>query len=224
MTQMQAFHPQQLGLPERIDDPMSVARVFAASGLFKNSANLAAVASKIIIGRSIGLTDFEAMSGLHLFDGKVELASNLMAAKIKASGKYDYRADTTDKRCDITFFAVGKDGERKEIGKSWFTIDEAKVAGLMGKDNWKKFPRSMLFARAISAGYKQHCPDALGTAAPVYVEGEIDRDRDMVAEAMTIPLVRKASEMFDAQVVEVVEPDGTTHHAESAPAVDAESY
>jgi hypothetical protein len=27
----------------------------------------------------------------------------------------------------------------------------------------------MLFARAISAGYKQHCPDALGSA-PVYVE------------------------------------------------------
>jgi hypothetical protein len=47
-------------------------------------------------------------------------------------------------------------------------VEDAKRAGLSG-DNWRKYTRAMLFARCISAGYKTHCPDALG-AAPVYVE------------------------------------------------------
>jgi hypothetical protein len=54
----------------------------------------------------------------------------------------------------------------------------------LGGDNWQKYPRAMLFARCISAGYKQHCPDALG-AAPVYVEahGETEITEDAPAPA-----------------------------------------
>lgn len=206
-----------------IVDPMSVAKVFSESGLFPHSKNVAVAATKIIIGRSIGLTDLESMTGLHIFDGKVELGSNIMAAKIKASGKYDYRATSTDLRCDITFYSISNNGSRTEIGTSSFTMEDAKRAGLTGKDNWKKFPRSMLFARAISAGYKQHCPDALGTCAALYVEGEVI-ERNQIAEAKSIPLIQNVGEMFDAEVVAVEGADGVTHHAESAPAEDDVSF
>jgi len=145
-------------------DPMTVAQVFRASGMFPDIKTEAAAATKIIIGRGLGLTDYDAMSGLHIIQGKAVLAANAMAAAIKRSGKYDYRVIKSDDTiCEIDFYSGGQ-----KIGSSSFSMEDAKTAGL-GGENWKKYKRAMLFARCISAGYKTHCPDALG-AAPVYVE------------------------------------------------------
>ena len=145
-------------------DPMTIAKVFRASGMFPDIQSEAAAATKIIIGRGLGLTDYDAMSGLHIIKGKAVLAANLMAAAIKRSGKYDYRVtEHTDAVCTIDFYGGGV-----KIGSTSFSIEDAKRAGL-GGDNWRKYARAMLFARCISMGYRTHCPDALG-AAPVYVE------------------------------------------------------
>lgn len=155
-------------------DPMTVASLFRASEMFPDIQSEAKAATKIIIGRGLGISDFDAMSGLHIIKGKAVLAANLMAAAIKRSGKYDYRVIRSDDEvCEIDFFS----GAQK-IGMSSFSIEDAKRAGL-GGDNWRKYTRAMLFARCISAGYKTHCPDALG-AAPVYVEayGESEIPRD----------------------------------------------
>jgi hypothetical protein len=149
-------------------DPMSIAKIFRASGMFPDIQSEAAAATKIIIGRGLGLTDYDAMSGLHIIKGKAVLAANLMAAAIKRAGKYDYRSAVNDDEARIEFRQRTVDGGWETIGITSFTMDDAKRAGL-GGDNWRKYPKAMLFARAISAGYKQHCPDALG-AAPVYVE------------------------------------------------------
>lgn len=145
-------------------DPMTIAKVFRASGMFQDIKSEAAAATKIIIGRGLGLSDYDAMSGLHIIQGKAVLAANLMAAAIKRSGKYDYRVtEHTDAVCVIDFYGGGV-----KIGSTSFSIEDAKRAGL-GGDNWRKYARAMLFARCISMGYRTHCPDALG-AAPVYVE------------------------------------------------------
>jgi hypothetical protein len=145
-------------------DPMTIAKVFRSSGMFPDIQSEAAAATKIIIGRGLGLTDYDAMSGLHIIKGKAVLAANLMAAAIKRSGKYDYRVvEHTDAVCTIDFYGGGV-----KIGSTSFSIEDAKRAGL-GGDNWRKYARAMLFARCISMGYRTHCPDALG-AAPVYVE------------------------------------------------------
>ena len=155
-------------------DPMTVAQVFRASGMFPDIQSEAAAATKIIIGRGLGIADFDAMSGLHIIKGKAVLASNLMAAAIKRSGKYDYRVVVSDDTvCTIDFYGGGE-----KIGSSSFSVEDAKRAGL-GGDNWRRYTRAMLFARCISAGYKTHCPDALG-AAPVYVEahGETEIPED----------------------------------------------
>lgn len=149
-------------------DPMKVAQVFRASGMFPDIQSEAQAATKIIIGRGLGLTDFDAMSGLHIIKGKAVLAANLMAAAIKRAGKYDYRSFVNEEEARIEFRQRTVDGKWETIGVTSFTMEDAKRANL-GGDNWRKYPKAMLFARAISSGYKQHCPDALG-AAPVYVE------------------------------------------------------
>ena len=152
-------------------DLFRVAEVFAASGMFPDHRDAAQCAAKLIVGQGLGLTPYDSMNGLHIIQGKAVLAANTMAAAIKRSGKYDYRATTDDESCSITFFDLSQrdgDGRPMTIGTTTFSLDDAKRAGLGGQ-NWKKYPRAMLFARAISAGYREHCPDALG-AAPVYVE------------------------------------------------------
>ena len=101
--------------------------------------------------------------------------ANVMAAAIKASGKYDYEVvANTDVKCEIEFYRVDQTG-RFPIGHHSFTIEQANRANLTKNFTWKQYPEAMLFARCISAGYRAHCPDALG-AAPVYVEqhGEME--------------------------------------------------
>jgi hypothetical protein len=87
------------------------------------------------------------------------------------------------------------DGKWEEIGTTEFTLEDARRAQL-GGDNWRKWPKAMLFARCISSGYKQHCPDALG-AAPVYVEAhgetEIVEDAPRSRAALPAPEVVEAT-------------------------------
>ena len=152
-------------------DLVEMGRIFAASGMFPDHRDAAQCATKLIVGRGLGLSPYDSMNGLHLIQGKPVVAANTMAASIKRSGRYDYRAVTTDDACSITFFDLSQrdeNGTQATIGTTTFTMADAKRAGLNGQ-NWKKYPRAMLFARAISAGYREHCPDALGMS-PVYVE------------------------------------------------------
>jgi hypothetical protein len=69
----------------------------------------------------------------------------------------------SEKICSIDFFQGSEN-----IGNSTFTIEEAKKAGTKNID---KFPKNMLFARAISNGVKWFCPDVF--AGPVYVPEEM---------------------------------------------------
>jgi hypothetical protein len=176
-------------------DPMTVAQVFKASGMFPDIQSEAAACAKIIIGRGLGLSDYDAMTGLHIIKGKAVLASNLMAAAIKRAGKYDYRAECTDDDCTIVFYGRTMDGKMEQIGTTSYTMEDAKRARLTGGDNWQKYPRAMLFARCISTGYKQHCPDALGSA-PVYVEahGEMEITDDSAGPVKEVQTVRPVIE------------------------------
>ena len=170
-------------------DLVEMGRIFAASGMFPEHRDAAQCATKLIVGRGLGLSPYDSMNGLHIIQGKPVVASNTMAAAIKRSGRYDYRAVTTDEECSITFFDLGQrgeDGTPATIGTTRFTMEDARRAGLNGQ-NWKKYPRAMLFARAISAGYREHCPDALGMS-PVYVEahGESEIPRPPAAPVVEV--------------------------------------
>src|SRR3990167_7021515 len=60
-------------------------------------------------------------------------------------------------------------GKRESIGVSTFTVADAKAAGTQ---NLTKFPRNMLFARAISNGVRWFCPDVFSGSA-VYTPEEL---------------------------------------------------
>jgi len=66
------------------------------------------------------------------------------------------------------------DGKRESIGKSEFTAADAAKAGTQ---NMGKFPRNMLFARAMSNGVRWYCPDVF-SGNSVYTPEELGARTD----------------------------------------------
>lgn len=145
---------------ESLREPMAMGNVFAESGMFPDIKTQAQAAVKILAGRELGLSPFESMKNLYLVNGKLAIQSNALASLIKSNPKYDYRVDSvTNEECKISFFEVK--GDKKELlGVSEFTFKDAAKAGLVNKENWKSFPKNMLFARALANGVRFYCPDA----------------------------------------------------------------
>ena len=144
---------------------MSIGKAFAESGMFPDIKSAAQAIVKIQAGAEMGIAPFAAMSGIHIISGKPTIGAGVMAAMVKSCGKYDYRiVEQTEKKCSIDYYQGAE-----MIGNSTFTIEDAKKAGTKNTD---KFPRNMLFARAMSNGVKWYTPDVF--AGPVYVPEEME--------------------------------------------------
>lgn len=140
-------------------EPMQIGEIFAKSGMFPDVKTQAQAVVKILAGREMGLTAFESMNSLYIVNNKLAVMANAMASIVKKGKKYDYTIEKLDdQECILVFYTLN--GERKELGKSSFTFKDAAKAGLVNKDNWKSYPRNMLFARALSNGVRWYCPDA----------------------------------------------------------------
>ena len=147
-------------------DIMSIGKAFAESGMFTDIKSAAQAVVKIQAGQEIGIPPFASMSGIHIIQGKPTIGAGLIASSIKGSGKYDFRVvEHSEKICSIEFYQ-GKES----LGISTFTIEDAKKAGTKNID---KFPKNMLFARAISNGVKFYTPDVF--SGPVYTPEEMEQ-------------------------------------------------
>lgn len=161
-------------------DVTNYGKIFAESGMFENVKSQAQAVVRILAGQEIGIPPFAAISGIHIIKGKPSMGAGLMASRVKGSGKYDYKVkEHTEKICVIEFFQKYEKWE--SIGVSSFSIEDAKKAQTQNLD---KFPRNMLFARAISNGIKWYTPDIF--AGPVYVPEEMAQiTEDVTAEITT---------------------------------------
>jgi len=147
--------------------PADLARVFSTSRLFTGVGDMAQAMVKILAGRDLGMGAFSSMQGIDIIKGKLRLTANTLASMVKLSERYDYRVKVwTDDECAVEFFQ-GSDS----IGTSTFTMTDAKRAGLANKDNWKCYPRNMLWARAMSNGVNAFCPDVT-KGIRAYTEGD----------------------------------------------------
>lgn len=158
-----------------VDDLMRIGKLFAESGFFNDSKQAAQAFTKIMAGREMGFEPFVSMANIHIVQSKPVLGATLIAAAIKKSGKYTFKTTKHDANvCEIEFFER-ENGAFVSLGFSSFSIDDAKLAGLTNKDNWRKHPQNMLFARAISNGAKWHCPDVFGGG--IYVPDELEPEK-----------------------------------------------
>lgn len=175
-------------------DVMALGKAFAESGMFPDIKSAAQAIVKIQAGAELGIGPFQSMSGIHIISGKPTIGAGVMASMVKASGKYNYKVlEANDKLCSIEFFE-GK----VSLGTSTFSIEDAKKAGTKNLD---KFPRNMLFARAMSNGVKWYTPDVF--AGPVYVPEEMEAVTQDVPHEVVQPKRTLTDEQFQSALVKI---------------------
>lgn len=180
------------------DDVERAAKAMATSGFFTDSRDAAQAIVKILAGQEMGFGPFASMNGVYIIQGRPSISANLMAAAVKKSGRYNYRiAEMSDTVCTLEFFEGGK-----PVGVSTFTASDAKKAGTKNLD---KYPRNMLFARAMSNGCRWYCPDVFNGSA-VYTPEELGAN------------VNEDGELVDVQYT--VEPTTTNDKQEQPPEYD----
>ena len=185
-----------LTIYNQFDQLQKAATALQQSGYFKDVTSQAQAIVKVMAGAELGLPPFASMAGIHIIQGKPALGANVVATLVKNDPRYNYRVQTcTNTACEITWYEDGKIS-----GNSSFTIEEAKAAGLTGKDNWNKFPSDMLFARAITRGARRFAPGIFG-GSPVYTPEELGADTDEDGHVM-IDLQAKDAIQFPADTQE----------------------
>ena len=162
-----------------VDDASRVAKAMAMSEYFSDAKDVAKAMVKVMAGHELGVGAFASMTGIHIIKGKPTMGGNLIASLIKNDPRYNYRVKKHDETvCEIEFI---EDGE--VCGVSSFSMEDAKRAGLLSNQTWNKYPKNMLFARAISNGARWHTPGIFG-GAPVYTPEELGAEVDEDGEVI----------------------------------------
>lgn len=192
------------GIIRSVDDLSRIGKMMAVSGYFQDARDAAQAAVKVQAGMEMGFGPFTSMTGIHIIQGRPSVGANLMASAVKSNPRYDYRIrEMTAEVCKIEFFER-IDGKRESIGMSEFTLADGKKAGTKNLD---KFPRNMLFARAMSNGIRWFCPDVFNGNA-VYTPEELGADVDEDGYITDVPKVEKVAEapqIIEAEAVPVIE-------------------
>lgn len=185
--------------------------VFKQSGYFRDVRDEAQAIVKILYGQELGLSPVVSMMSIHIVEGKPELSANLLASQVKSSGRYNYKVVSDPEsrtECKIEFTENGE-----VIGTSVFTVQDAKDAGIY-RNTWLKYPKAMLFARALSQGVRTHCPD-VGMGSPLYVTGEISGDDTGLRESAPEPA--KTERVRVERVIEQPAPEPESEPTEEQP-------
>lgn len=155
--------------PRTIDEAIRLATAFAKAGMFAVQSPEQAL-TILMAGMELGLRPTQSMRAFSVIKGKPVLDASAMVAVCVA--KRDICEYFTVIETTVTYATY----ETKRVGshdpvRMSFTIDQAKNAGLLGKDNWRNFPDDMLRARASSKLARAVYPDLL---LGIYTKDEIE--------------------------------------------------
>ncbi len=171
---------------------LTLAELAFSSGYFPDVKSKAQAAMKMLAGQELSIGPIQSLREIYIVQGRTALGAGLIAARIKSSGKYDYRIIAlTDSGCKLAFFEGGK-----QIGEREFDAEDAKKAELLGKGPWKTYPRNMYFARALTNGARFYCPDVFG--GPIYTREELGAE---TIHAEIMPVDPATGEVLEAEVV-----------------------
>ena len=133
----------------------------------------------ILYGRELGLSPIYSLINISVSKGRPTLSADALTALCKNNPQYwGMKTEDGDGYCKVTikrkFNPNAEPDERTVI----FTMEDAAKAGLLGKDNWKSYPKRMLRARATAWACRDMFPDV---TAGIYTQDEIDEYDDAPA-------------------------------------------
>ncbi len=162
MTNLPVKSERQLSLiPTSADWAMmkEQAKMLVLTGFLPNAVNTPEKAAAIMLtGRELDLPPMLAFRQLSVIKGKVAQNAELMLAMIQKnvlSFRHKFTVLTNEK-CTIKIWDSKTDGQEYS-----FTMEDAKLANLTNKDNWRMYPRAMLRSRCIAEMARSHYAGAI---------------------------------------------------------------
>lgn len=135
-------------------------------------------------GRELGIPPMQALSHIHIINGKPTMSAELMLAQImrlhpRTKISYPKRSGEI---CEVK---VQRDGSEPSVFS--FSIADAQAAGLMSNPTWKKYPRAMLHARAVSEMARSLFPDAISGVSytPEEMNANVDENGEVIDVTVT---------------------------------------
>jgi hypothetical protein len=126
------------------------------------------IAAAILAGSELGMKPMATLKSIDIIQGTPALRAHAMRAIVQQQGHEIELVESTDTRCVMR-------GRRKD-SDTWqtveWTVDRARLMGLLSKDQWKKNPKGMLVARATGELSRLIASDALHGMA--YVSEELE--------------------------------------------------
>jgi hypothetical protein len=175
-----------------VDQIQTMANAVVKSQLF-GMKTVEQATALMLIAQAEGYHPALAARDYHIIQGRPTLKAETMMARFQQQGgKVDWKT-ITDEEVTATFSHPS--GGSATI--TW-TFEQARKAGLTGKDNWKNYPRAMLRARVVSEGIRTVFP---GVVLGVYTPEEVQ----------DIPTHPKSRDMGTAVVVEEDEEEKVAH-------------
>lgn len=164
-----------------INEIKDMAQAVCKSGLFQLPTPEAAF-TLMLICQSEGIHPIQAVKRYHIIKGRPAMRADAMLAEFqRLGGRVQWK-----ERSDVGVTAVFSHPQG-EAEITW-TIEMAKNAGLTANDTWRKYPRQMLTARAISEGIRTVLP---AVVTGIYTPEEV-ADFDLPAEKPATKPVKKA--------------------------------
>jgi len=207
---------QRFGLEkysENVEGKLKFCQQLIQSGLLPKHYNRAqAVLTAILMGQELGFSPMAALRVVVVINGVPTLSAAGMKAKaIKAGGQFK-TVEWTDEVCTIKVTRQGW----SESEVVTYSIDDAKLQGLTNKDNWKRMPKQMLYARAVTMGIRNVFADVVegvyGTEEMLdscNIDFKMDEEGSVVEIAQNISTPPAIEESF-VEEAPVSEPTGKT--------------
>ena len=113
-----------------------------------------ATAATILYGREIGIPPITALQTMHVINGRVGMAAELMRAQVLAAGHELEIVESTSAVCRMR--------GRRRGSETWTSVQWSKgdaQQAKLGGDGWTKYPRAMLLARCSAELCRAVFPD-----------------------------------------------------------------
>ena len=158
-----------------------------------------AVMACMLAGRELGIGPMQALQKIHIIQGRPTLSAELMASLVRRAG---HRLRTIESTAATATVEGARHDDPDAPEKITFTLEDAKRAGLVGKDVWKAYPTAMLWARAVSALCRRLFPDVLagmsytreelegGSTEAVWGDPEVEQEDSGPADGVAPPVRR----------------------------------
>jgi len=181
----------------------------------------------ILAGHPLGLNPFSACQSFAVINGTPSLFGDALLGIVRGSGLLTKISETVSENGQVATCYITRRGEDPVCRT--FTMDEAKKAGLLGKQGpWQSYPKRMLQMRARAFALRDVFPDILrgiGIAEEIEDIGRTEASVVVVEEPKTLGTAAvKESLKAAVKTEKVAETVVETEVADDEPAtvVDAE--